>query len=163
MINWTRVNPSEFEKFCAEILELNGFENLQWYGKGGADKARDIVATKMEAPLPGIRRTRTWVVQCKRYVRAKIGKQDINEFLIAAREHDPDAVLLIVTTTLTSGVRDWIEAVRKDYKFEIFTWEERDIEREFQRHGKKLSVKPPIIPQKEQPVLFYETNPIGRV
>jgi hypothetical protein len=47
MINWTRINPEEFEKFCAELLELNGFENLQWYGKGGADKSRDIVATKI--------------------------------------------------------------------------------------------------------------------
>ena len=48
MIDWKRVSAEEFEKLCTELLELNGFENIQWYGSGGGDKGRDIVATKIE-------------------------------------------------------------------------------------------------------------------
>jgi hypothetical protein len=43
MADWKRVSAEEFEKLCTELLELNGFENIQWYGSGGGDKGRDIV------------------------------------------------------------------------------------------------------------------------
>jgi len=160
VIDWTSLSPEEFERFIAELLELNKFENLQWYGKGGGDRARDIVATKTESPLPGIRVTKKWVVQCKRYIRSKISKTEINDFLVAAQEHLPNAVLIVVTGTLTSGVRDWLEVVRKEFKFDIHIWEERDIERELNRLGTEISTVPQIVPQKKQPAYFYETNHI---
>ena len=158
MIDWKRVSAEEFEKLCTELLELNGFENIQWYGSGGGDKGRDIVATKIESPISGVRRQRKWIVQCKRYVRTAVKKPAINDFLTAAREHEPDAALIIITKTLTANVRDWLQAVRKDYRFEICTWEERDLEREIGRFRTKLSKVPAIIPDPKRVTTF---SPIG--
>jgi predicted helicase len=152
---------TEFEKLCTELLELNGFENLQWYGSGGGDKGRDIVATKIESPISGVRRQRNWVVQCKRYIRTTVKKQEISEFLTAAREHEPDAVLIIVTRTLTANTRDWLEAVRKEYRFEICTWEERDLEREIGRFRTQLSKLPPIVPDPKRVTTFSAIGESG--
>jgi hypothetical protein len=158
MIDWKRVSAEEFEKLCNELLELNGFENIQWYGSGGEDKGRDIVATKTESPISGVRRQRRWIVQCKRYVRTTVKKQAISDFLTAAREHEPDAVLIIMTKTLTANVRDWLQAVRKEYRFEICTWEERDLEREIGRFRTQLSKIPPIVPDPKRVMTF---SPVG--
>ena len=158
MADWKRVSAEEFEKLCTELLELNGFENIQWYGSGGGDKGRDIVATKTESPISGVRRQRTWVVQCKRYVRTTVKKQAISDFLTAAREHGPDAALIIITKTLTANVRDWLNAVRKEYRFEICTWEERDLEREIGRFRTQLSKIPPIVPDPKRVMTF---SPVG--
>src|SRR5690349_1564081 len=100
MIDWSSLSPLEFEQFCAELLGLNGFENIEWYGKGGGDKGRDIVATKSDAPLPGVRRSRSWVVQCRRYTKKTLSKGVLADLFAAAREHKPDVVLLIMTSTL---------------------------------------------------------------
>ena len=43
-INWEKLNPEGFEKFCYHLLELNDFSNIQWHGTSGDDKGRDLVA-----------------------------------------------------------------------------------------------------------------------
>lgn len=163
MIEWSKVTPEEFEKLCAEILELNGFSNIEWYGKSGNDKGRDITATRVEDLLPGIRRERKWIVQCKRYVNKRLTKHDLEGFLIAAKEHSPDTTLLIISSTLTPDVRDWLKVTQKDYRFDIFVWEERDLEREIRLYTNRLTYKPPISPQSESPVLFYAMSHHDRV
>jgi hypothetical protein len=66
MVEWSQISPDEFEKLCAELLELSGFGNIEWFGKGGGDKGRDLIASRIEERLPGIRRETKWLVQCKR-------------------------------------------------------------------------------------------------
>lgn len=155
MIDWAQISPRDFETLCGELLEANGLANIVWYGSAGSDKGRDLTATKVEEPLPGIRRERQWVVQCKRYVRHRPTKDDIEGALVAAKEHSPDTVLLIIANTLSSHVRDWLNAVSKDYSFEVLLWEARDLEREVAKHRHRLSQKPPIVPQAAEPIYFY--------
>ena len=118
MIKWTDINPTRFEELCYELIEQNGFKNIEWLGKGGGDRGRDITAVKHEEPLSGIRRERRWIVQCKRYVKAAPTKIDVESFLVAAREHTPDAVLLIITNTLSANTKDWLKAVTPQYTFD---------------------------------------------
>lgn len=163
MIDWSKLSPEQFEELCVELLELNDFSNIEWYGQGGGDKGRDIVATKIDEPLPRIKKERKWIIQCKRYAKKRITKAELNDFLVAAKEHDPDVALLMLTGTLTSDVRDWIATVRKDYSFDVFVWERRDLENEVRRNLTRLSQKPAFIPQSDEPALVYELDLSYRV
>lgn len=153
-INWSQITPIDFEKLCAVILEILGFTNLQWFGKSGGDKGRDIVAKKEESPLPASRRIATWVVQCKLYLSKPPSKRDIQSFLVDALEHNPDHVLFIVTNTLTPDTKDWIETITqlREYPFDIHCWEELDLEREIAKHKSEIAQR--------LPKLFSQPNPV---
>jgi hypothetical protein len=155
MIDWSSISPEEFERLCAELLEFNGFENIEWYGRGGGDKGRDLLAERFETPLPGVRRARTWIVQCKRYTEKSLGKGELTSFFNAAREHRPDVALVITTATLTADVRDWLKAVQADYSFEIYVWEERDLAQQVRIHRRKLTAQLQILPWPAEPRLYY--------
>jgi hypothetical protein len=152
---WLNLTPQEFEEFCYSILERNGFKNLQWYGKGGGDKGRDIICTKSEAPLPGLEKPRRWVVQCKHYAKAKVTKALMQEWLAACREHRPDRVLLIVSQSLTAGLKDWLESIRPEYTFEIHTWQELDLQWQYHRHGAQLRRRFPQLPKVRKPLRVW--------
>ncbi|MCS3803739.1 hypothetical protein HNO92_002975 [Chromobacterium alkanivorans] len=162
MIDWRKISSVEFEELCYELMELNGFKNIKWYGKGGGDKGRDLTADKYEEPIGGIQKHSKWIVQCKRYIAASITKSDIDAFLCAAREHSPNSVLIILTGTLSSNVKDWIDIVRREYRFEIYTWEEKDLQREIARHRKSLRIKVEVIPTPGEVTLFYDMPPSGK-
>ncbi|MBC8263049.1 MAG: restriction endonuclease [Anaerolineales bacterium] len=138
-IDWTVLTPSEFEELCYALVETNGFQELQWYGKGGGDKGRDIIAKRETAYTDRMRVVERWVVQCKRYTAEPPGVAEISKFLEQCREHKPDNVLIIVSNTLSSNTKDWIEAVRSEYKFRIHLWEEMDLVRELKAHRGNLS------------------------
>lgn len=163
MIDWTSLSPKEFEQFCEELLRLNEFQNLEWHGKGGSDRGRDLVATKNNIPLPGISKTQKWIVQCRRYIKKKISKGEISEMLAAAEEHDPDVFLLVLTATMTSGVQDWWNSVASKYRFDMFRWDERALEDEIRRHGSKLKTRPKFVPGDEPTYEFYQVVPVGAV
>jgi hypothetical protein len=57
-------------------------------------------------------------------------KRDIESFLTDAREHKTDKVLIIITNTITSNTRDWLDSVRQNYNFEIVLMEELALEEE---------------------------------
>src|SRR5438067_23744 len=128
-ITWSQITPTEFEKLCYLILEANEFTDIQWYGKSGGDKGRDLTAKKEESPLLSTKRTAKWVVQCKRYVTKPPTKRDIDSFLTDAREHKPDNALIIITNTITPNTREWLNSVRQDYKFRILLMEEVALEK----------------------------------
>jgi hypothetical protein len=162
MIRWSDISPEDFEGLCFELMELNGFKNIKWYGKGGGDKGRDLTAEKFEEPISGIQKLRKWVVQCKRYTTSNLSKADIQEFLAAAREHEPDSVLLVITNTLTTNVRDWLTSINKDYSFDIFLWEERDLQREVANNRSKIQTKIKILPASGEATLFYDVASSGK-
>ncbi len=133
-INWNDLRPEEFEKFCFHILELNEFTNIQWHGKYGMDKGRDLTASRIDSPLPSIEKHSSWVIQCKRYISKAPVKDQIASFLNSAREFKPDNVLLIITNTLSSNVKDWLNSVKQEYQFNIYLWEEEDVITQIVRH-----------------------------
>jgi hypothetical protein len=155
-INWENLNPEDFERFCYHVLELNDFSNIQWHGKSGGDKGRDLVATKIESPLPSIKKNSSWVIQCKRYIAKPPSKDEISSFLNSAREFKPDNVLLIITNTLTSNVQDWLKSVEDEYQFNIYLWEEQNLITQIIRHKDSLSDYFPINSDFGKQVLFYK-------
>ena len=132
-IQWSDISPEQYELLCYRLLEINKFTDLAWHG-GSGDRGRDLVAFKIEEPLPGITRRSKWVVQCKRYTSRPPDKRVLRESLAAAREHDPDNVLLIISHVLSSAVKDWLASVANEYQFPIYTWERPTLEGLISRH-----------------------------
>jgi len=144
-IDWKLIDPIHFEKVCYFLLDKNGFSDIRWYGKSGGDKGRDLVASKLDRPVESIERLRKWVIQCKRYIESPPSKTELSKFLVSAREHKPDAVLIVLTNTLSSGTKDWLESVKAEYDFEIYIWEELDLVREIHKYQSQLSsLIPPL-------------------
>jgi len=54
-IPWDLVTDSEFEKLAFFLLSEEDFYNLQWFGRGGGDKGRDLVGFTFEDPISGKR------------------------------------------------------------------------------------------------------------
>lgn len=157
-IEWEKISPEEFEKICFKLIEENDFKNLSWFGKSGGDKGRDLICFKNEEPLSGIIKNNKWVIQCKRYILKPPTKAEINNILVNAEEHNPNDILIVVTNTLSANTKDWIEEKRKKAKYFIHIWEELDLEREIDKHRRKLERQFPdiIVPQKE--VILYEVK-----
>lgn len=158
-INWSEFSPKEFEQICCRLLELTGFTNVEWFGRSGGDKGRDIVAIKIEEPLPSLQRKTTWVVQCKRYLSKPPSKAEISEFLASTREHKPDSVLLIASCTFTADFKDWIKSIKSEYRFDIFVWEERDLHREIKKNWSEISKAFPKLLNRGEEVILYRINP----
>jgi hypothetical protein len=154
-ITWPQLKPKEFEQLCGLILEANEFTDIQWFGESGNDKGRDILAKKLDSPLSSVQRNTKWIIQCKRYLSKPPKKDDIASFLISAREHRPDNVLIAVTNTLSSNTKDWLESIRQDYPFQIYLWEERDLLREIYKHKRYIAERFPQIYGKSDPIFLY--------
>jgi hypothetical protein len=155
-ITWAQLTPAEFEELCSLLLEANEFTDIKWYGKSGGDKGRDLTAKKEESPLPSTKRIAKWVIQCKRYVTKPPTISDIESFLIKARAHRPDNVLIMITNTLSPDTKDWIDDVKRDYPFNIFYWEELDLEREIALYRSQISERLPRILSQAAPLTVEE-------
>ena len=60
-VDWNLISPEKFEQLCALLLECNDFTNIQWFGKHGMDKGRDLVAENIVNPLPHITEVNKWL------------------------------------------------------------------------------------------------------
>jgi hypothetical protein len=56
-----------------------------------------------------------------------------------------------------------LKSVAPDYPFEIYQWEERDLEQQLRRHRSKLTIRPQVRPQDREPLWFGEINPAGKI
>jgi len=117
MIDWNKITDKEFEKLCYDILARSGFVNIQWLGRTGKDRGRDLIAQKVQTDL-GQTWMETWLIQCKRYVSRPPSPSDLNDTLAWADAHKPDVLLIMVTNTLTADTHDWLEKM-KDKKYRI--------------------------------------------
>ncbi|MBK5191067.1 MAG: restriction endonuclease, partial [Methanosarcinales archaeon] len=142
-IDWSKIEPKKFEELCHRILTLNGFANIQWFGKYGSDRGRDLVAEKVELPLPGIVKVGRWIIQCKRFISRPPTIEELNKAIIWNEAHKADYLLFIITNVLTSDTKDWIVKRSEEVHFSIFLWEEPDIKNELTRHPELLDYMKP--------------------
>lgn len=72
-INWSEIDNRHFEKFIYYLLAYEGkFFQRMWFGKGGGDKGRDIVAKNFEQLPFRLGYERKWVFQCKKWKKRPI-------------------------------------------------------------------------------------------
>ncbi len=163
MFRWENITPEEFEELCYILLEQNGFTNLEWYGKGGGDRGRDIVGHKLINILENTTRLQKWLCQSKRYTGKKITKAELGNCFSSAREHKIDYFLLAITTNLSADLKDWIKSVESDYSFKIIIWEEIDLKREVRKHLNRVTETFPHLVKQNEVIQFYEMREAGRL
>jgi hypothetical protein len=156
--DWTQISPALFEKLSAAVLRNVGFTNIQWYGSAGSDKGRDIIAEKLDSPVPGVERREKWLIQCKRYTQKALSKGELKDLLDSALEHLIDNVLIIVTSSVSANLRDWMEGALGKYPFKAYLWEEIDFRREINKHRVELMEAVPELMEGKEPLWFYPMN-----
>ena len=99
----------EFEYFCADILQKNGFTDAQ-VTKGSGDSGGDILASK-----PDVTGKITYVIQCKCY-ESKVGNKAIQEAYFAGTRYGRMIAVVLTNNYFTrqaiedarqTGVRLW--------------------------------------------------------
>lgn len=118
MIQWERVNPTHFEKFVYYTISKLGFKNREWFGRGGGDGGRDVVATTYEELPFNLGYERKWIFQCKKWAKMPANYLIVNEILTAS-QHSPDFWVLVIPVDLTASQIDYIRHLNKSYSFKI--------------------------------------------
>jgi hypothetical protein len=118
LINWDEIDPTHFEKFIYYTISKIGFTNREWFGRGGGDRGRDVVAKTFENLPFNLGYERKWIFQCKRWVRMPSNNIIINEILTAS-QHSPDFWVLVIPIELTSSQLDYINFLNNSYTFKI--------------------------------------------
>jgi len=142
-VDWSAVTPREFEEVCMHLLRCLGFFDLQLYGQ--QDRDRDIVGKKIEK-IGLMRKTRTWIIQCKRYISKSVSASDVANSLNWVKDvHQPDCFLLIAASNLTSSAKDYLKEAEKKYPFRTYIMEKQDVERHIIHNLERLA---PVLPDK---------------
>jgi predicted transcriptional regulator len=166
VLDWDKLSDRDFENICFDILVKEGFDNVEWYGKSGNDRGRDIICTKSELILENFRKTNSYLVQCKKWVSRPPDPSDLNDTIAWADVHAPNVLLLMITNTLTSNSRDWLKLKEKTTNYGILSFEEKNFELFFEHnpdlYTKHFVAKKLLIDQKmdalQQSVLLALAN-----
>lgn len=136
MINWDSINARHFEKFIFHVLAKKGFKNREWFGRGGGDRGRDVVA-KYYVELPfNLGFEQTWIFQCKREKRMPQQSAVFNE-IVKAKQHNPDGWVLVTPHNPTSDFYDYLHSLEPNVGFKLVVFTLAELE-EIVRDHKEL-------------------------
>ncbi len=73
-LHFDSLSSTDFESFCFDLLEISGFQNVDWrkgtpLPSSPTDRVRDIVAHQERSDVDGHRFVEKWFVDCKHYER----------------------------------------------------------------------------------------------
>lgn len=102
------MSGTDFEKFCVELLQRNGFAQVEHTGKSG-DQGADIIAYKDD---------KKYVIQCKRYSR-KLNNHAIQQAHTGKTIHGCDVAMVITNNYFTAGA---IEAAKAT---DVILWDRK--------------------------------------
>lgn len=93
------MNPLRFEKFCAELLEYNGFYNIKMTPESG-DQGVDIIAKKNNI---------RYAIQCKHY-QGNVGNSAVQEVHTGKTYYNCSVGIVMTNSYFTSKAKDLAEA-----------------------------------------------------
>ena len=130
-----KLNSTEFEEFCHDLLYKLGYLNIDWRkgtGKKGspADSGRDLVFQQERNELDGTKCFETWFADCKHYTKG-VPPKELQNLLTWAEAKRPDVVLFIISSFLTNPAKDYLEHYKNNRKppFKIKYWERPILEK----------------------------------
>lgn len=135
IMNFDNLSPTDFEKFCYDLLLDKGFKNLNWRkGSDGdsspSDSGRDIECYYYREDVDGKVVAEKWFVECKHYNKS-VPYNKISSFLSTCLAERPDRCLIIVSSFLSNSAKNQVEIFNEKNRppLKINTWERVDIER----------------------------------
>jgi restriction endonuclease len=143
-IKFDGLSSTDFEEFCADLLNATGFVNVDWRKGTGlatspADKGRDIVCDHPRKEPDGSQHFERWFVDCKHFKRG-VPPKDLQNMLAWAEAERPDVALFIVSNFLSNPAKDYLDTYRKNNRppFKIRCWERPQLARML---GRKMSLQ----------------------
>ncbi|KAA9146208.1 restriction endonuclease [Microbacterium lushaniae] len=128
-LDFSALNPTQFEEFCFDLVSASGFNNVDWrkgtpLNSSPADRGRDIVAHSRLSDVDGHGYEQTWFIDCKHYERG-VPPEALQGTIAWANAERPDVVLFIASGYLTNGAKDWIADFQRTSNppYRIRVWE----------------------------------------
>jgi tetratricopeptide (TPR) repeat protein len=127
-VDWSILTDRQFESLCYDVLSRSGYRNVEWFGSGGDDRARDIRCEKTDEILPGKDTRITCIAQCKRHISQPPSISDLVTTIAWADAHNPKRLFIMVSNILSANTNDWLDSIRPQKKYEIFVYDEKNFE-----------------------------------
>lgn len=132
---FNKLNPTEFEEFCLELLDSMGFVNLDWRKGTGlssspADQGRDIFGEVIKTDVDGSKIIEKWFVECKHHKKG-VPPTQLQNLLSWSEAEKPHTALFIVSGALSNPSKEYLEKYRRNRTppFNIKVWERATVER----------------------------------
>lgn len=139
-IEWSKLTDDDFENLCYDVLVGEGYKNLEWLGRKGGDRGRDILATKLMKMTEAHEPMFNFLVQCKKYLARPPAPSDLQETLAWADAHNPSVLMIMVPNTLTADTRDWLDQIRPQKRYHILVYDEKNFDQFFD-HNREVYLK----------------------
>ena len=108
--NFDLMDGEEFEKFCAYLIQQNGYEDVR-ITKGSGDHGIDVFAKK-----DGL----LYAIQCKRYSNS-VGNKAIQEIFSGKAIYHADKAVVMTNSFFTK------QAIEDAKKLEVYLWDRNKI------------------------------------
>ena len=116
-IDFEKINPTEFEELCFDLLLKLGFHSLTWR-QGGADSGRDIEAyLSLTNPLLG-NYTEKWFIECKHH-SGGVPVDKLTSKIAWADAEKPKHVAFMVTSYIANPAREWLNKIQNEKYYSI--------------------------------------------
>ncbi|MCV9385364.1 restriction endonuclease [Reichenbachiella ulvae] len=131
-IEFQKINHSEFEEICFELLMKLGFSGITWR-KGAADDGRDIEAYRtIDNNLVEAYKDK-FFIECKHFTGG-VPPEKLYSKIAWADAEKPNHLVLILTSHLTNSARTWLERIEKDKSYKIHLIEGHQIKKLISQH-----------------------------
>jgi hypothetical protein len=147
-VTFNRLDETEFEEFCFDLLVASDFVNVDWRKGTGlhsspSDGGRDIVAQLRQVDIDDSERLETWFVDCKHYERC-VSPRELQNLLSWSQAERPDVALFIASGWLSNPAKDYLETWKQQNNppFRIKHWERPYLVRMIRRKADLLAKYP---------------------
>jgi hypothetical protein len=126
---WESINPDQFEQLVYAVVEAHQpYEILRTSGSGG--KGKDIIAKFRTTGHLNEEYDEIYHIEVKHSeVNRQVSLDQIETALKWVSVEKPNCFVLTVSSQLSSGTRDWLEAWKKNHTdVRVVTWQRDEIE-----------------------------------
>jgi hypothetical protein len=134
-LDFSRLNDTDFENFCFQLLGRIGFVNVDWrkgtgHASSPADSGRDIVCQQIREDVDKSATIETWFVDCKHH-RKGVPPKELQNLLAWAEAERPHTALFVVSGFLSNPAKEYLDKYERNRKppFRIKYWERPTLER----------------------------------
>jgi hypothetical protein len=131
-IEWAILTDRQFESLCYDVLSRSGYKNVEWFGRGGDDRGRDIKCDRTDEILLGKDTRITCIAQCKRHISQPPSVSDLVATIAWADAHNPNRLFIMVSNILSPNTNDWLDKIRPQKKYDIVVYDEKNFEAFFE-------------------------------
>lgn len=146
-IDFSKLSWQEFETLVCDLLEAEGFFNIDKAGGSGGDMGLDILAEETRTSLTGRVSSFRWMIQVKHYAtknspsglkasNRNVGHKEISDIIGFLSEHSADGFLVITDTGLTASAVKKISSIHNDRqrREEAHFWDSRILSNRLRKH-----------------------------